>query len=133
MDIEYEYLMPNSSESTSDDEIKAHHASEISHPHHLRICLRSEPRPTDRMLKFYFKFQMQKTPLNRRIEELSTDQQVDFIAMHRQWAVQVMNHSVLHQVTNALVTIADEKRKEVICKMSSESKLLQQAVSSSNR
>ncbi|XP_059097604.1 uncharacterized protein LOC131891930 isoform X1 [Tigriopus californicus] len=133
-EIEWKYLMTEPINSTiSPARVRAHHATEIAEPQHVELCLGSR-KPSDEILEYYFEFQMRSSPLNRKIEKLSCSQtnQIWFLKQHRQWAVQVLNHSILHQVTNALATLDINKQKQVVC-MASSDNLLQLAVTSGKR
>lgn len=107
---------------------------EISDPNKWRIYLDRENNPTNEKLDGYFKDICQNKALTNRVQEIAGDNQLEFLHLHRQWSVQVLNplnHIVLKQVTTVLTTLDDKKKG--LCELSTKNNCLQTALRSGDR
>eukprot|EP00094_Tigriopus_californicus_P014147 TCALIF_13702-PA protein Name:"Protein of unknown function" AED:0.41 eAED:0.41 QI:0/0/0/0.66/1/0.33/3/0/853 len=128
IDLERDLFM-QASDSPTNEEVRAHHASNTTYPDQLKHCLGPE-NPSDQILRHYFHYLVQSKPLAKRMAALNQSEKVTILELHRQWAVQVFNHSALHEVTNAIATLTIEEKKRIVC---SHGNLLQSAVSTQKR
>lgn len=119
---------------------KAHHTSKTLDPKSLKICL-GLGTPPNEILQHYFKYLKQRDTLSQRIHTLQLkEDQNTALRLHRQWAVQVFDLQILHQVTDAIGTLALHQRQQIVCALHNDlesvdmaASCLQFAVSSQKR
>ncbi|TRY81189.1 hypothetical protein TCAL_13914, partial [Tigriopus californicus] len=123
IEAEQRHLMPHDNE-LSHEKARAHHASSISDPQSLQICLESG-NPSRKIWKHYFDYLNKEEQLFARIGALNIEDKIIYLRLHRRWAVRDLNLSGLKLVTNALNYLNNEEQKQrIVCQPQQTEELL---------
>lgn len=89
--------------------------------------------PTYERLRAYFRENYPNQPLTiEAVKAIAPDNSLQFLDLNRKWAVQVLDHCALNQITIVLTTMEDDEKKG-LCELSKKSNYLQMALRFGNR